>query len=137
MNGLLLVMLLGALACTSCSSSSSGADNADAAAAPATLAGSCNNAGSGFCNEFTGSGYTAAGVEKDCNALGAGIVFLPAACPTDSRVGTCLVRKGTSTESYYRYYANFPGGGTATPTSAAAAGEKQCTGTLKGGWTPN
>lgn len=128
------MLILAILGCAACASSS-GADNA--AAAPAKLVGSCSNASAGFCNEFTGSGYTAASVEKDCKALGAGIVFLPGACPTDSRVGTCLVRKSTSTESYYRYYASFPGTGTTTPSSAAAAAEKQCAGSLKGEWAPN
>jgi len=128
---MLIVASMGGAACAS----SSGAD--DAAAAPAKLAGSCSNASAGFCNEFTGASYTPASVERDCKALGAGIVFLPGACPTDSRVGTCLVRKRSSTESYYRYYASFPGTGTTTPSSAAAAAEKQCTGTLKGEWAPN
>jgi hypothetical protein len=124
MKKLTVALLLGILAC--------GSDASSDAAAPSKLAGSCNNANAGFCNEFTGSSYTPAGVEDSCKAQGAGIVFLPGLCPSDGRVGTCLVRKGTSTESYYRYYAAFPG----TP-SAAAAAEKQCVGTLKADWTPN
>ena len=133
MQRLPVLLLIATLGCASCASSSS----ADNASAPAKLAGSCSNASGGFCNEFTGSSYTPAKVESDCKALGMGIVFLPGACATDSRVGTCLVRKATSTESYYRYYANFPGVGMTTPASAAVGGEKQCTGTLKGEWSPN
>ena len=43
----------------------SGSTNAGVAM-PATLAGSCNNPASGFCNEFTGSSYKAAGVQRAC-----------------------------------------------------------------------
>jgi hypothetical protein len=44
---------------------------------------------------------------------------------------------GSQSESYYRYYATFPGTPGATAASAAAGAEKQCTSTLKGQWTPN
>ncbi|HVU03431.1 MAG TPA: hypothetical protein VHE30_16845, partial [Polyangiaceae bacterium] len=69
------------------------------------FAGSCDNAPAGFCNEFTGSGYTAAKTQSDCEALGANIQYLPGRCPTDGRVGTCVVYAGKASESYYRYYA--------------------------------
>lgn len=35
-------------------------------ASSATLAGSCNNAKMGFCNEFTGSSYTAVTIQGMC-----------------------------------------------------------------------
>lgn len=101
---------------------------------PATAAGSCNNTASGFCNEFTGSSYKAAGVERACKRQG--VMFLAGACPTEGRVGTCLVYKGKNTESQYRYYTNFPGSGVKPTGGVAAAAESQCT-KLKGEWTPN
>ncbi|MEK6696588.1 MAG: hypothetical protein AABY98_05450 [Candidatus Deferrimicrobiota bacterium] len=103
-------------------------------ATPATIAGSCNNPASGFCNEFTGSSYKAARVKRACK--GQGVVFLAGACPTEGRVGTCLVYKGRNDESRYRYYTNFPGFGTKPKGGVAAAAESQCA-KLKGEWTPN
>lgn len=65
------------------------------------------------------------------------MMFLSGACPTEGRVGTCLVNKGKSTESRYRYYTSFPGSGIVPAGGAAAAAASQCTRTLKGEWTPN
>jgi hypothetical protein len=98
-----------------------------------TIAGSCNNAASGFCNEFTGSAYKPAGVERACKRPG--VNFLAGACPTDGQIGTCLVLKGQNSESYYRYYASFPGSGITPAGGAAAEAERQCTLSLKGEWT--
>jgi hypothetical protein len=111
----------------------SGSTTARAATA-ATIAGSCNNAASGFCNEFTGSSYKAERVQRTCK--GQGGVFLAGACPTEGRVGTCLVYKGRNDESLYRYYANFPGFGVKPKGGVAAAAKSQCA-DLKGEWTPN
>ena len=52
------------------------------------------------------------------------------------RVGTCLVYKGRSDESRYRYYTNFPGFGVKPKGGVAVAAESQCA-KLKGTWTPN
>lgn len=101
---------------------------------PATIAGSCNNAASGFCNEFTGSSYKAASVQRACERQK--MVFLAGACPAEGRVGSCLTSKGKSTESHYRYYTKFPGFGITPRGGAATAAESQCT-DLKGEWTPN
>ena len=103
-------------------------------ATPATIAGSCNNPASGFCNEFTGSSYKAERVKRSCK--GQGGAFLAVACPTEGRVGTCLVNKGRNDESLYRYYKNFPGFGVKPKGGVAAAAESQCS-KLKGEWTPN
>lgn len=96
------------------------------------LAGSCNNMSGGFCNEFTGIGYDAKSVEENCNKLKAGS-FLAGACPTENLVGTCLMYKGQSTESYYRYYANFPGTPSVTAADAAMYAKDQCK-DIKGEW---
>lgn len=96
-----------------------------------SLAGSCENATGGFCNEFNGSSYKAASVEAICK--GETIKFLAGVCPTEGRVGTCVVKKGTPQESKYRYYEKFPGTATATPASAASSAEQQCA-SLKGEW---
>lgn len=100
----------------------------------ATIAGSCNNAASGFCNEFTGSSYKSASAQRVCE--GQKMIFLAGACPTEGRVGSCLVYKGKSTESHNRYYTKFPGFGITPTGGVAAAAESQCT-KLKGEWTPN
>ena len=63
-------------------------------ATPATIAGSCNNPASGFCNEFTGSSYKAARVKRACK--GQGVVFLAGACPTEGGSARALcTREGT------------------------------------------
>ncbi len=98
-------------------------------ATAAELAGSCNNVASGFCNEFTGSSYQAASVQRTCE--GQKMLYLAGACPTEKRVGTCLVYQGKNTESFYRYYANFPG--VTVSGGAEAAAESQCK-KLKGEW---
>ena len=103
-------------------------------ATPSTIAGSCNNPASGFCNEFTGSSYKAERVKRTCK--GQGGTFLAGACPTEGRVGTCRVYKGRNDESLYRYYKNFPGFGVKPKGGVAAAAESQCS-KLKGEWTPN
>lgn len=64
------------------------------------------------------------------------MIYLAGACPTEGRVGTCLVYKGRKNESRYRYYTNFPGFGIKPKGGAAAAAERQCA-KLKGEWTPN
>ena len=97
-------------------------------------AGSCNNTANGFCNEFTGSSYKAERVKRTCK--GQGGVFLAGACPTEGRVGTCIVYKGRNDESLYRYYKNFPGFGVKPKGGVAAAAESQCA-KLKGTWIPN
>jgi hypothetical protein len=101
----------------------------------ATTAGSCNNTASGFCNEFTGPSYKSARVKETCKG-GQGMMYLSGACPTEGRIGTCLVYKGKSTESKYRYYTNFPGFGIKPAGGVAVAAENQCT-KHKGEWTPN
>ena len=103
-------------------------------ATPSAIAGSCSNPASGFCNEFTGSSYRAERVKRTCK--GQGGTFLAGACPTEGRVGTCLVNKGRNDESLYRYYKNFPGFGVKPKGGVAAAAESQCS-KLKGEWTPN
>jgi len=102
---------------------------------PAPTAGSCNNATSGFCNEFTGSSYKIERVKKSCKE-GQGVMYLVGSCPTEKRVGTCIVYKGKNTESNYRYYSNFPGYGIKPVGGVAVAAETQCT-KLKGEWIPN
>jgi hypothetical protein len=96
------------------------------ASSRSTVAGSCNNAASGFCVEYTGSDYRAMKMQKVCEAQKS--EFLAGACPTEGRVGSCLVHKGKNSESYYRYYTGFQGG--------VAAAESQCT-RLKGQWITN
>ncbi|MGZ5441350.1 MAG: hypothetical protein ACXW5U_05510 [Thermoanaerobaculia bacterium] len=62
--------------------------------------------------------------------------FLAGPCPTEGRVGSCLVHKGENSESYYRYYTGFPGFGVKPIGGAAAAAESQCA-MLKGEWIAN
>jgi len=100
----------------------------------ATIAGSCNNTASGFCNEFSGSAYKADKVQTSCQRQG--MKFLSGACPTQERVGTCIVYKGKNTESRYRYYNNFPGFGIKPKGGVAAEAKLQCS-DLKGEWTSN
>ena len=102
--------------------------------ANASIAGSCNNTVSGFCNEFTGSSYKAANVEKSCKRQKT--TYLAGVCSTQGRVGSCLMYKGKNNESYYRYYASFPGFGVKPKGGVAAEAEKQCT-KMKGEWIPN
>jgi len=106
-----------------------------AANASVTTAGSCNNASSGFCNEFTGSSYKVERVKRSCMAV-KGVKYLSGACPTEGRIGTCIVYKGKNTESKYRYYKNFPGFGIKPAGGVTLAAEDQCT-KLKGEWIPN
>jgi hypothetical protein len=113
---------------TGCSDSGT---NRSSNSAAAGLVGSCNNAASGFCNEFTGSSYKAASVQQSC--VRQKMLFLSGTCPAAGRVGTCLIYKGKNTESRYRYYTNFPG--VAVRSGAAAAAEDQCR-RLKGEWRP-
>ena len=117
-----------------CSDGGAGSSTSPGGSTPATIAGSCNNAASGFCNELTGSAYKAGSVQRVCD--GQKMVFLAGACPTEGRVGSCLVYKGKNTESHYRYYTKFPGLGITPKGGVAAAAESQCT-RLKGEWTPN
>lgn len=98
------------------------------------FAGSCNNTASGFCNEFTGSSYKSANVEKSCTRQKN--TFLAGTCPTEGLVGSCLMYKGKNNESYYRYYANFPGSGIKPKGGVAPEAEKQCA-RMKGEWIPN
>ncbi|MBA3006661.1 MAG: hypothetical protein KJ900_08565 [Proteobacteria bacterium] len=100
----------------------------------AIIAGSCNNTASGFCNEFNGSSYKATNVEKSCTRQK--MTFLAGTCPTEGRVGSCLMYKGKDNESYFRYYASFPGFGIKPKGGVAAAAEKQCF-QMKGEWIPN
>ena len=136
-NALALVLAL-----VGCGGGDSGS-TVDAGSGPITTrghAGSCHNAAGGFCNEFSGSSYTVDSVQKSCGVIGGmrieGPMFLPGLCPTEGRVGTCLVNKGKGSESPYRYYANFPGDGKATKDSAAASAEMQCK-LIKGEWSSN
>ena len=106
----------------------------ESAKAKAASAGSCNNEKMGFCNEFTGSFYKEASVQRSCATQK--VKYVPGACPAKNRVGACLVYKGKDSESNYVYYTNFPGmrlRDGATVTSEAA---KQCA-SLKGEWHPN
>ena len=109
-------------------------DRSDAGYNSAPSAGSCNNAPMGFCNEFTGSSYDAKSTRRVCESQKN--QFMSGTCPTESRVGACLVYKDKKTESNYVYYASYPGirlrGGAAAVTEAA----KQCV-QLKGEWHPN
>jgi len=135
MNKLQLMMLTAIVVqLAGCSDGGTGSSTSPSGATPATMAGSCNNAASGFCNEFTGSSYKAERVKRSCK--GQGGAFLAGACPTEGRVGTCLVNKGRNDESLYRYYKNFPGFGVKPKGGPAAAAESQCA-KLKGTWTPN
>jgi hypothetical protein len=99
-----------------------------------TIAGSCNNAASGFCVEYTGSDYKAMKMQRVCEAQKS--AFLAGTCPTEGRVGSCLVYKGKNSESYYRYYTGFPGFGVKPKGGVAAAAESQCS-RLKGEWIAN
>jgi len=102
--------------------------------ASSVIAGSCNNTAGGFCNDFTGSSYKTANVEKSCKRQM--LTFLAGVCPTEGRVGSCLMYKGKNNESYYRYYTSFPGFGIKPKGGVAAEAEKQCT-KMKGVWIPN
>ena len=102
--------------------------------ANAKLAGSCDNSASGFCNDFTGAAYKAANVEKSCKKQK--LSFRAGACPTEGRVGSCLVYKGKNSESYYRYYKNFPGFGIKPKGGVSAEAQKQYA-NMKGEWVPN
>jgi hypothetical protein len=132
----LFMMMLAAIVAqlAGCSDGGAGNSTSPSGSTPATVAGSCNNAASGFCNEFTGSSYKAASVQRACD--GQKMKFQAGACPTEGRVGSCLVYKGKNTESRYRYYTNFPGFGVTPKGGVAAAAESQCT-KLKGEWTPD
>ena len=132
---LFMMMLAAAVAqLAGCSDGDAGNSTSPSGSTPATVAGSCNNAASGFCNEFTGSSYKAASVQRVCD--GQKMKFQAGACPTEGRVGSCLVYKGKKTESRYRYYTNFPGFGVTPKGGVAAAAESQCS-KLKGEWTPD
>lgn len=125
---LLLVLAAQVGGCGERAASASGA----AAAVPGSFAGSCNNAPAGFCNEFTGASYKAATVQRSCEAQK--MQYLSGACPTAGQVGTCVVKKGTATESAYRYYKTFPGMALPGGVTAAASAQSQCTQSLKGEW---
>ena len=128
-----LALMAAVLQLAGCGDSGTGSSAGAGSAVAAGLAGSCNNVASGFCNEFTGSSYKPASVQRSCEAQK--MLFLSGACPAEGRVGTCLVYKGKSTESYYRYYGNFPGA--AVSGGAATAAEGQCGRALKGEWRPH
>lgn len=98
------------------------------------IAGSCNNTAIGFCSEFTGSSYKAVNVEKSCTRQK--MTFLTGKCPTEGRVGSCLMYKEENNQSYYRYYTNFPGFGINPKGGVTAAAEKQST-QMNGEWVPN
>lgn len=100
---------------------------------PSVTAGSCWNPAGGFCNEFTGTSYTATTTKRICD--GQGLRYLPGTCPPEGQLGTCLMYKGLSTESKYHYYTNFPGFRNNTNGSIAAA-KDQCSNLLKGEWVP-
>ena len=100
----------------------------------AVIAGSCNNTASGFCNEFTGASYKSANVEKSCKRQK--MKFLAGACPTEDMVGSCLMYKGKSSESSYRYYPGFPGFGIKPKSGVVAEAERQCV-KMKGEWIPH
>ena len=106
----------------------------DGGSSGSPTAGSCDNAASGMCVEYTGAGYTALSMQRVCESQK--LAFLAGACPIEGRVGSCLVYKGKRNESHYRYYTGFPGFGIKPKGGVAAAAEEQCT-SLKGGWTPS
>ena len=113
----------GLLACNR--GESSPGNGPSGAVAALSVKGSCNNAPRGFCNDFSGSQYTAAQVEAACKMQG--VAYSAGACPAAGRVGSCLVQAGQPLESHYRYYGAFPGG--------KAAAETQCKGLLRGSWS--
>ncbi len=109
-------------------------DRTAAADIRAPSAGSCNNAPMGFCNEFTGSSYKAARVQRSCEMQK--VQYLPGACPSEGRVGACVVYKGKNSESNYIYYTNFPGMRLRGGVTVAAEAAKQCV-QMKGEWHSN
>lgn len=117
-----------------------GAAVADRAPSPsvsstsARVAGSCNNAASGFCSDYTGSKYKAETVRQACDQQK--IAFGTDACPVAGRVGTCVMNQGKNNESLYRYYTDFPGFGIKPKGGAVTAAEEQCA-RLKGVWVKN
>jgi hypothetical protein len=111
-----------------------GGGKSSTVAESSAIAGSCNNVSRRFCVEYTGSDYRAMKMQRVCEAQQS--AFLTGPCPTAGRVGSCLVRKGENSESYYRYYTGFPGLGVKPTGGVAAAAERQCT-MLKGEWIAN
>jgi hypothetical protein len=102
----------------------------------AAIVSSCHNAAGGACTEFTGADYKNTTIRRSCESQKA--TFLPGACPIESRVGACLVKKGTRAEATTRYYATFPGYGIKLSKDAVVAeGERQCKQLMKGEWTLN
>lgn len=63
------------------------------------FAGSCQQAGFDVCWDFTGSGYTKENVEAGC----AGFYF-STRCPSENRVGRCIMLKDTMMEYIISYY---------------------------------
>lgn len=114
-------------------SGSSGATNVSVTPATPT-AGGCDNASNGFCNDFSGADYASMNMRRICESQK--MVFLAGGCPSERRVGSCLVNKGNKSESYYRYYTGFPGFGIKTEGGSVVAAERQCA-KLKGEWSPN
>lgn len=109
-------------------------NRAEAADVRIPAAGSCNNAQMGFCNEFTGTSYDAKSSRRMCESQK--MQYLPASCPSEGRVGSCLVYKGKKTESNYVYYSSYPGTRLRGGATAASAASKQCA-QLKGEWRPH
>lgn len=132
-HAITLLVTAALLALSSCSDGGSRSKPGSNITPANSIVGSCNNTLSGFCNEFTGTAYNAAAVQKSCEQQK--MTFIAGPCPAESLVGSCLVYKGQSYESSYRYFANFPGTHLTEGTAATAA-ERQCT-SLMGEWTPN
>ena len=103
--------------------------------AAAAGAGSCDNAASGMCVEYTGAKWTAPSMRRICT--GQRLVYLEGTCPAKGRVGRCsLASKGKGSESVNHYYGGFPGYGQKPRQGPAVAAAEQCT-RLKGQWTSN
>ncbi len=130
----MLMLTVAVLSLASCSDGGSSSATSASVTPDAPTAGSCDNAASGMCVEYTGAGYTALSMQGVCESQK--LAFLAGACPIEERVGSCLVYKGKRNESHYRYYTGFPGFGIKPKGGVAAAAEEQCT-SLKGEWTPS
>ena len=100
---------------------------------PPRVAGSCNNAASGFCSDYTGSQNNAETVQQACSQQQ--ITFGAGACPVAGRVGTCVMNQGSNNKSRCRYYTGFPEFGIKPQGGTVAAVEEQCT-RFNGTWMP-
>jgi len=97
-----------------------------AAPEPPPQAGSCLTQAIGVCQDFHGAGHSPNEVQATCGMQQ--LRYARGACPTEARLGTCLLFDGQPIASRLRYYQRFAPG--------ADGARQQCEGKLGGRWQP-